>query len=157
MALLAAGSMGPKAAERPSVSVELRNELSEIQRLNQIVDEFAAQHDLASELVFRLHLVLEEILTNVISYGYEDALEHQIRVRLSWRAPSIEIEIEDDGRAFNPLEAPEPEMAKPLVERRVGGLGIHLVRNMVDDLDYRREAGENRLVLRTRTRETRPA
>jgi sigma-B regulation protein RsbU (phosphoserine phosphatase) len=154
MTLLALGYMGTTEAERRSVTVQLRNDLSEVQRLNQIVTEFAAQHDLPPELVFRVNLVLEEIITNVISYGYEDGLEHEIVVRLSWQDPGIEMEVQDEGRAFNPLEAPQPEMGRPLVERRVGGLGIHLVRKMMDDLDYRREGGKNRLVLKTRARET---
>jgi anti-sigma regulatory factor (Ser/Thr protein kinase) len=152
MTLLVVGYMGPKEAEQRAASVRLRNDLSEVQRLNQIVTEFAAQHGLAPELAFRVNLVLEEIVTNVISYGYDDHSEHEISVRLSWQDPRIELEVEDDGRPFNPLEAPEPEIDSPLVERPVGGLGIHLVRKMMDDFEYRREGDKNRLVLRTRTR-----
>jgi sigma-B regulation protein RsbU (phosphoserine phosphatase) len=151
--LLVVGYMGPKEAERTTVSVQLRNDLSEVQRLNQIVTEFAAQHHLAPELVFRVNLVLEEIVTNVISYGYEDSLEHEISVRLSWQDPRIELEIKDDGRPFNPLEASQPEVERPLVERPVGGLGIHLVRSMMDHLDYRREGDKNCLLLRTENRD----
>jgi phosphoserine phosphatase RsbU/P len=150
--LLVLGYMGPKEAEQSTVSVQLRNDLSEIQRLNQIVTEFAVQHDLAAELTFRVNLVLEEIVANVISYGYDDRLEHEISVRLSWQDPRIELEIKDDGRPFNPLEAPQPETESPLVEKPVGGLGIHLVRRMVDHLEYRREGDKNCLVLSTQTR-----
>jgi anti-sigma regulatory factor (Ser/Thr protein kinase) len=98
--------------------------------------------------------VLEEIITNVISYGYKDGLGHEISVRLSWKDPNIKVEVEDDGRPFNPLEAPPPDMVKPLAERNVGGLGIHLVREMMDELEYRRESDKNILVLRTKIRET---
>jgi anti-sigma regulatory factor (Ser/Thr protein kinase) len=118
-----------------------------------MVTEFAEQHDLAPELVYRVNLVLEEIITNVISYGYEDSSEHEISVRLSWKDPRIEIEIKDDGRPFNPLEAPPPDMGKPLVERQIGGLGIHLVRKMMDESEYRRESDKNFLVLKTKIRE----
>jgi sigma-B regulation protein RsbU (phosphoserine phosphatase) len=156
MALLVLGYMGPKEAEQRTVSVRLRNDLSEVQRLSQIVTDFAAQHHLAPELVFRVNLVLEEIVTNVISYGYDDSLEHEISVRLSWQDPRIELEVEDDGRPFNPLEAPEPEVERPLIERPVGGWGIHLIRRMMDDLEYRREGDKNCLLLRTRTRESSP-
>lgn len=151
--LLVLGYMGPKEAERATVSVQLRNDLSEVRRLNQIVTEFAAQHHLAPELVFRVNLVLEEIVANVISYGYDDSLEHEISVRLSWQDPRIELEIKDDGRPFNPLEASQPEMERPLVERPVGGLGIHLVRSMMDHLNYRREGDKNCLLLTTETRD----
>jgi sigma-B regulation protein RsbU (phosphoserine phosphatase) len=151
--LLVLDYMGPKEAERTTVSVLLRNDLSEVRRLNQVVTEFAAQHHLAPELVFRVNLVLEEIVTNVISYGYDDSQEHEISVRLSWQDPRIELEIKDDGRPFNPLEASQPEMERPLVERPVGGLGIHLVRTMMDHLDYRREGDKNCLLLTTETRD----
>jgi sigma-B regulation protein RsbU (phosphoserine phosphatase) len=154
MTLLVLGFMGPKNAEQSTVSVQLRNDLSEMQRLSQIVADFAAQHDLADELVFRVNLALEEIVTNVISYGYDDRSEHEISVRLSWQDPRIELEVRDDGRPFNPLEAPEPEVEKPLVERPVGGWGIHLTRKMMDHLDYRREGNKNCLVLRTQARES---
>jgi phosphoserine phosphatase RsbU/P len=153
MTLLALGYMGLRQAERTTVSVQLRNDLSEVQRLNQVVTEFAAQHHLPPELVFRVNLVLEEIVTNVISYGYDDSLEHDISVHLSWQDPRIELEIKDDGRPFNPLEASSPEMERPLVERPVGGLGIHLVRSMMDHLDYRREGDKNCLLLTTKTRD----
>jgi phosphoserine phosphatase RsbU/P len=154
MALLVVDYMGPKEAEQSTVSVQLGNDLSEIQRLNQIVSEFAVQHHLAAELAFRVNLVLEEIVTNVISYGYDDRLEHEISVRLSWQDPRIELEVKDDGRPFNPLEAPQPETGRPLIEKPVGGWGIHLIRRMMDHLEYRREGDKNCLLLRTKTRES---
>ena len=152
--LLVLGYTGPKEAHERSLFALLRNDLAELQRLNQLVSDFAESHGLPSELVFRLTLVLEEIITNVISYGYEDEMEHEISVRLSWEDPDMKIEVEDDGRPFNPLEAPPPDMVKPLAERPVGGLGIHLVREMMDKLEYRRENDKNLLVLKTRVRET---
>jgi len=152
--LLVLGYTGPKETHERSLFVLLRNDLAELQRLNQLVAEFAEHHGLPSELVFRVTLVLEEIITNVISYGYEDEMEHEISVRLSWEDPDMKIEVEDDGRPFNPLEAPPPDMVKPLAERPVGGLGIHLVREMMDKLEYRRENDKNLLVLKTRVRET---
>jgi sigma-B regulation protein RsbU (phosphoserine phosphatase) len=146
--LLVLGYVGLKETDEGTLSVLLKNDLSELQRMNQIVTEFAERHGLASELVFRLTLVLEEVVTNVISYGYEDSSEHEISVRLSWKDPHIEIEIKDDGRPFNPLEAPPPDMGKPLAEKQVGGLGIHLVREMMDELEYRRENDKNLLILK---------
>lgn len=148
--LLALGYVGPKETDEGTLSVQLKNNLSELQRMNQIVTAFGERHGLASELVFRLTLVLEEIITNAISYGYEDDLEHEILVRLFWQDPNMRIEVEDDGRPFNPLKAPSPDMGKPLAERQVGGLGIHLVREMMDELEYRRENDKNLLILKTK-------
>lgn len=152
--LLVLGYAGPKETAEGTLSVLLRNDLSELQRLNQIVAQFVERHRLASELVFRVTLVLEEIITNVILYGYEDGLEQEISVRLSWKAPYMKLEVEDDGRPFNPLEAPPPDKRKPLAERQVGGLGIHLVREMMDEVEYWRENDKNLLVLKTKIRES---
>jgi serine/threonine-protein kinase RsbW len=75
-----------------------------------------------------LNLALEEILTNVICYGYADDREHEIRVRLRAQSGEVRIEVEDDGQPFNPLEAPEFDITKLLEETTIGGRGIHLVR-----------------------------
>jgi anti-sigma regulatory factor (Ser/Thr protein kinase) len=62
----------------------------------------------------------------------------------------VTVTVEDDGVPFNPLEATEPDLDRPLEERSIGGLGIHLVKNLMDDVEYRREAGRNYLVMRKR-------
>ena len=152
--LLVLGYIGPDQADERYLTISLKNDLAELPSLSEAATEFSERQGLPIELVNRVNLVLEEIVTNVISYGYDDSLEHEIAVRLSWNKPWIEIEIEDDGRPFNPLEAPPPEMEKPLVERQIGGLGIHLVRNMMDDLEYRRENGKNCLRLKSNIGET---
>jgi sigma-B regulation protein RsbU (phosphoserine phosphatase) len=152
--MLVLGYVGLGLTDERTLSVLVKNDLAELQRLNQVVTEFAEHQNLAPELVYRVNLVLEEIITNVISYGYEDSSEHEISVRLSWEDPRIDIEIKDDGRPFNPLEAPQPDIGKPLIERQIGGLGIHLVRKMMDDLEYRRESDKNFLILKTKVRET---
>jgi anti-sigma regulatory factor (Ser/Thr protein kinase) len=95
-----------------------------------------------------LNLALEEILTNIISYGYTDNREHEIRVSLSVQPGEVTAEVEDDGRPFNPLEAPEPDTAKSLEEKMIGGLGIHLVRKLTDGLEYQRQEEKNRLVMK---------
>lgn len=71
-------------------------------------------------------------MSNVISYGYDDREEHKIIVCLLMQQGKLTVEVENDGRPFNPLDAPEPDIEKPLEERTLGGLGIHLVRNVMD-------------------------
>ena len=129
------------------VSIELKSELSELGRLAQIVAEFGQRHQLSSEAQFHTILALEEILSNVISYAYDDSKEHQISVCLLLEQGDLTVEVEDDGAPFDPLEAPEPDMQKPLKERPLGGLGIHLVRNVMDRLEYRRRDGRNLLIM----------
>jgi serine/threonine-protein kinase RsbW len=130
------------------MSIPFKNNLSEIERLGQVVAEFAALYHLPTNLVFEINLALEEVLTNVISYGYEDSREHEIILRLSFKEGEVTTEVEDDGRPFNPLEAAELDISKPVEERPVGGLGIHLVRKLMDGLEYRRQQGKNFLVMK---------
>jgi len=92
--------------------------------------EFWQCHRLPSKVLFEMNLALEEIVANVISYGFEDKEEHRIRVGLSLEQGELRAEVEDDGIPFNPLEAPSPDTEGPLTERAVGGLGIHVVRNL---------------------------
>ncbi|HSE87328.1 MAG TPA: SpoIIE family protein phosphatase, partial [Candidatus Binatia bacterium] len=134
------------------VEIKLSNKLSELDRVNQILAEFARRHGLAPHVGHDLNLALEEILTNIISYGYTDNREHEIKVRLSAQPGEVSVEIEDDGQPFNPLEAPEPDTTKPLEERTIGGLGIHLVRKLMDGLEYQRQQGKNLLVMKKNLR-----
>ncbi len=95
-------------------------------------------------------LALEAHLTNLINYGFEDAQVHQIFIRLEMVNGGFQVEVEDDGKAFNPLEFPAPDLTLPLSERPVGGLGIHLIRSFMDELNYRREGGRNLFQMRKR-------
>jgi len=131
-----------------NLSVELKNNLFEIERLSRIVSEFGEIYNLPPRVIFEMNLALEEILANIISYAHEDRDEHRIIIRLSLKNEVLIAEIEDDGRPFNPLEAPVPDIKKPLEDRPIGGLGIHIVRNLMDGLEYRRREGKNLLVMK---------
>jgi phosphoserine phosphatase RsbU/P len=139
---------------REELQINLGNKLSELTRFNQAMAGFGQRHGLGPKVVHDLNLALDEILTNIISYGYTDSEEHQIRVRLSARPGEVKVEVEDDGQSFNPLAAREPDTTEALEERSIGGLGIHLVRQLMDGLDYKREADRNILTVRKRTEES---
>jgi anti-sigma regulatory factor (Ser/Thr protein kinase) len=134
------------------LTLTLKNDLSELQRASSTLDEFGQRHALPAAVLFDLHLALDEILTNVMSYGYDDDAQHEIVVHLSVspdRPPHhVEVEVEDDGRPFNPLDVARPNIEASIEDRPVGGLGIYLVRRVMDDLEYRRQPGKNVLVMR---------
>jgi serine/threonine-protein kinase RsbW len=134
-----------------SVEITLRNDLSELDRVTQRLKEFAAHQRLDPQVLGDLDLALEEVLANIISYGYADDREHLITVILEARSGEIQVHVEDDGRPFDPLEAPEPDTTRPPAERPVGGLGIHLVRQLMDGLEYRRQGDRNYLTMRKAT------
>jgi serine/threonine-protein kinase RsbW len=130
--------------------LNLRNDQAEIVRLARLVTEFCARHGLAEATAAQLNLALDEAITNIIDYAYDDAGEHVITVRVSVMAGALTAELIDDGREFDPLLVAAADSATPLAERPVGGLGIHLVRHLVDDIRYRREGARNHLVLAKR-------
>lgn len=132
------------------VAIRLRNRLEELAPLRHAVDAFARERGLGAQQGRELELVLEEIVTNLIRHGYDDDDVHEILVRLELEGDRLVIRVEDDGRSFDPATARTPETDAPIRDRPVGGLGLHLVRSFVDDLDHRRSGGRNVLILRKR-------
>lgn len=125
------------------VHLILKNELIEIQRLAQRVTIFAEEQQLSAEVAHDLNLVLEEVVSNIILYGYEDTFEHMLDVWIGIQGSTIAIKIHDDGKPFNPLEASDPDLDIPLEDREIGGLGIYLTRTLMDDLEYERTQEKN--------------
>ncbi len=135
-------------ATKNLASLVIKNDLAEMARVSEIVEDLGQKHGVSAEALYAVNLALEEILVNVISYGYADDGEHQIIVRFDVDAGDFVTEIEDDAKPFNPLETPPPDVEAPLAEKPLGGLGIHLTRTMMDSVAYRRERGKNILAMR---------
>ncbi len=130
------------------ITLELKNDLSELGRLSQEITEYCESSGHSQQILFALNLSLEEVVANIMSYGYEDDHEHIIVVRIVRIDGGLEIEVEDDGKAFNPLEQEPPDLDASIEERPIGGLGIHLVRHYMDALEYRRENNRNILSMK---------
>lgn len=128
----------------------LKNDKFELERLTAAFDEFADRHQVCDEARFQLQLCLEEMVLNVVNYGFDDGAEHEIHVDFEFQLESrtVTVNILDDGRRFNPLvEVPVPDIEAKLEDRAVGGLGVHFVRTFMDDADYRHVDGKNLLTL----------
>jgi len=130
------------------VKVTVKNRIEDLLRVNSLFESFATQHDINGRLRYHLLVSIEEILTNIIKYGFDEEGVHPIHITFRRVEEQIEMEFEDRGREFNPLEIGEPDLDIPLEERKLGGLGIHLVKKMVDEANYRREGDRNILLLR---------
>ena len=130
------------------ITVKLRNNISEIERLNIILFQFGKINNLSQNILFKMNLALEETVTNIIKYAYNDDTEHTILIHISLSCGILTAEIEDDGKPFNPLNSPKPDIDKPIEDRTIGGLGIHIVRNLMDKIEYRRDRNKNFLILR---------
>ena len=135
------------------MEVVVTNELAELERLNAGLAQFCSENRLAAEIEGEVSLALEEIVVNVMRYGHPEGGKHEILVRLCREGGEVTIEVEDDGVAFNPLASPPPDLQGPLAARPIGGLGIHLVKNLMDSVEYRRDNGRNRLTMRKRVPE----
>jgi anti-sigma regulatory factor (Ser/Thr protein kinase) len=132
-------------------SIVIVNDRAEIDRLTQFIELFAENHRLSPDVAFHLQLALDEIVTNVIKHGYDDGSRHEIAIRFSLGPSELVAEVEDDGREFNPLDVPPPNLELGLDDRPIGGLGIHFVRSVMTAIDYRRDGSHNVLTLRKRT------
>jgi anti-anti-sigma factor len=123
------------------------NRLDEIERIGREVDVFARRLGLPLGLVFDVNLALDEVLTNIMSYAYDDEETHEIVIRLRVERDRFVVDVEDDGREFDPLSTVEPSFEGPVEERPVGGLGLALVRRLVSELEYDRRGGWNVLTM----------
>ena len=130
-----------------TLSLTVPTRLEELDGLAASVEDFAREQAWPTDLTFQVNLVLEELWLNVVNHGHAKG-EHVVEIRMTSEAESLTIEITDDGKPFNPLEnAPIPDVAAALSDRSIGGLGVHLVRTMMDDMRYSREGGKNHLIL----------
>ena len=94
-----------------AVSITITNAASELERVSALADDFAAANRLSSDVVADLHVALDEVLTNIIKYGYTDDRVHEINIQLSIEDGVLVAKFEDDGRPFDPLIVPEPDVS----------------------------------------------
>jgi sigma-B regulation protein RsbU (phosphoserine phosphatase) len=138
----------PPPVVHDALQVTIGNDLGELERLAGLVDDFISRHGLPERIAFNLNLCLDELITNIISYGYSDDHHHDIHVRFVMDKGTLMTEIIDDGAEYNPfVEAPEPDLALEVDDRPIGGLGVFLVKEFMDRTDYRRDDGRNIVTL----------
>lgn len=126
---------------------------------SSMVEEFCERHDLPQKIIFKIVLVLDELITNIVSYGYDTPGNYSIDVNLTLGDGWLLLMVQDDARPFNPLrDAAEPELDVPLEQRKrpIGGMGVHLVKSLMDYATYERVAGKNVLTLKKNLAECSP-
>ena len=129
-------------------TLKIEGTLDEIERIHTAVDIPAATDDWEPEFLFQIRLALEEIGINIVRYGYDEGREKDIWITLASKGQSLAMEIVDDGKPFDPFsDALPPDLDSSVVDRPIGGLGIHLVRRMMDEMHYQREDGRNKVFL----------
>jgi len=123
----------------------LRNDLREVSRAGAVVRAFLTEHGTAASSVHSADVAVEEILSNVIRHGLAAGAAAEIALTATVEGGGVRLHVVDRGRAFDPVQAPEPRLDAPLDQRRVGGLGLPLLRRLTDSLRYERVGDENHL------------
>lgn len=139
---------GLAAAKKLNISIA--NSLPEIATVTDALDQFTQTLGLPETVTWRVHLALEELLRNVITHAFSDNTEHAIEVDITCTDYHLIATIIDDGIPFNPLNAKPPDLSDALEDREVGGLGVHLARNVVDAIDYEWRMEKNIVTVRTK-------
>jgi len=139
------------------VSFKLKSKLSELDTLCQHLERFGQSLGLSKKCIFEANLALDELFTNIISYGFKDNKEHTIEITISHKNNKLIFNIEDDGLPFNPTEVDIPDLECTIEECKIGGLGIHLAKNLMDEVCYQRCKKKNILTLKKNIKEAEPA
>lgn len=132
------------------LALTLTNNLSEIRRLVEELDRFGHAVGLMPDVSFKLTLALDEVVSNVIRHAFGPGTEGHVDVHITYRDNIVTAVVRDPGPAYDIRNTPPPKMDVPISERRPGGLGVYLVRVLMDSLDYRREDGHNVVTLTVR-------
>ncbi len=129
-------------------SLTIKNQLTELEKIMAVIDDLSDRWKFSPKTALELNLVLEELVTNIIFYAFDDKDEHPVHIDFSYEEGQLRVEIRDGGKPFNLLEVSnEEEFEKPLEERKIGGLGIHFVRSIMDEVAYERKDDENVVIL----------
>jgi len=128
--------------------IHLPNSISAISELNDCIENLAELWNIGQKPLFDLTLAVEELVSNTINYGYRDGNEHIIDITVELHDDVVTITIADDGIQFNPFDAETPNVDDPPEKRKIGGLGIHLVRNLMDSVSYEHRDGKNVITIK---------
>ena len=129
------------------ITFSLEGSLSELDRLSEMLEMIGERWDLSAKSVLQMNLALDELFTNVVSYGIDNQADQQISFSLDICGDEIKIIVTDGGKPFDPTCAPDPELDLPIDKQPVGGLGIFLMRQYTDKIEYRRENEKNIVTL----------
>jgi len=130
------------------ISFKLENKLLELKQLCRRLEAFSKRHRLSPKDSYTINLSIEEHFTNIIQHGHTDDETHWIEITLSMEGDTFMVRMEDDGTPFNPIDMPLPDLRRPFEERKIGGLGVYLVKHFMDTMEYRRCGDKNILILK---------
>ena len=127
--------------------LKLKNQVDELLRVNQFVDEIGEELGLDMELLMNLNLVMEEMVSNVIFYAYPEGTIADIELSAEYDGKTLTFMLSDQGKAFDPTQKEDPDIDLNPSERQIGGLGIYIVKNIMNQVTYQRLEGKNLLTM----------
>lgn len=128
--------------------IRIMNNLAEVSALAEFVEELCRELSLSDELTMNINLALEEAVANIIMYAYPSQEEHDILLRATVSPNQLIFLLSDNGQSFDPTQVEDVDITLSIEERPLGGLGIFLIRSIMNEVSYQRLAGENRLIMK---------
>jgi serine/threonine-protein kinase RsbW len=129
------------------ICLELTNRLSELANIQEALEANAERMGVSAAMLMSLNLVIEEAFTNIVNYAYADQEQHTIAICINRNDQELVITLTDDGQAYDPTQKADPDIELPAEKRQVGGLGIFLIRKIMDKVEYERKDNKNYLIL----------
>ena len=128
-------------------TVRITNQRDQIDTVRKFFDDYSKKNKLTEKTVHDIQMALDELLTNIVNYGYEDTDEHQIDIHFGVNDDAVKVEIVDDSKPYNILEKDNPDISLSMEDKPIGGLGIFLIKKLMSNVDYYTEEGKNHLVM----------
>ena len=129
--------------------IRISNNLNEIVVLASFIEELGEELSLPAETVVRnINLALEEAVANIIMYAYPPKEQHIILLKVTSTEKQLIFLLTDKGASFDPTQVEEVDITLPIEERPIGGLGIFLIRSIMNEISYQRIDNENRLIMK---------
>ena len=128
--------------------IRIANDLAEISHLYEFIEELGEELKLSSETTMNINLALEEAVANIIMYAYPEGEQHEILLKVTSCPQQLIFLLTDRGQLFDPTQVPDAEINLPIEERAIGGLGIFLIRSIMNEVSYQRLDDENLLIMK---------
>lgn len=128
--------------------IRLINDIAEISRLELFVEELGEELNLSPDITMNINLALEEAIANIIMYAYPTEARHEIILKVTSSPQQLIFLLTDRGISFDPTQAEDADLTLSLEERPIGGLGIFLIRQIMNEISYERIGETNRLIMK---------
>jgi len=143
MSVLSIKFNGNTAAKNKKVTIKINNNQESLNLVANEISKLSILHNIAEPIAKKLNLVTEELILNIINYGFTDEKQHEIELEFEFGSGAVTLKVTDDANEFNPVETNEVDINLSIDERKIGGMGVHLVKNLTNSFTYKREGTKN--------------